>query len=72
MMPSSIIVSVANHMITPGPGSGRIAGDFQWMPRTRMLRVILWLAGTGALGLTFAAYLRPNMVFDLANLIFCG
>lgn len=72
MMPSRIIVSVENRMITPGPSSGRIAADFQWLPRSRVLRVILWLAGTGALGLTFAAYLRPNMVFDLANLIFCG
>lgn len=65
-------MSVENHMNAPGPSSARIAADFQWLPRSRMLRVMLWLAGAGALGLTFAAYLRPNMVFDLANLIFCG
>lgn len=58
--------------ISPGPGSGPIAADFRWLPRSSMLQLLLVLAGAGALAVTFAAYLRPNMVLDLANLIFCG
>ena len=46
--------------------------DFQWLPRSPALRMVVYVAAAAAATLTFAAYLRPNMVFDFANLVFCG
>ena len=46
--------------------------EFRWLPRKRIWRVVLGALGVGSLALTLAAYLRPNMAFDLANMIFCG
>jgi hypothetical protein len=39
---------------------------------SRGWRVAAALAGVVFFALVFAAWLRPNMVFDLANTIFCG
>jgi hypothetical protein len=36
------------------------------------LRWLLIGVALALCGLVFAAYLRPNMVFDLANMVFCG
>ncbi len=42
------------------------------MPASRAARVAVWLV-TAALGaLVFAAWLRPNMIFDLAGMVFCN
>lgn len=46
--------------------------DLQWLPRSPVLRIVVYMAAAAAVTLTFAAYLRPNMVFDFANLVFCG
>lgn len=43
-----------------------------WLPRSRLKRAGLALAAAALAGLVFMAWLRPNMVFDLANLVFCG
>ena len=45
---------------------------FTWLPMSTRWRVVIGIAAIAFLSLTFAAYLRPNMVFDLANMIFCG
>jgi hypothetical protein len=48
------------------------AGDFQWLPASRTRRVLVWLALGAFMAFTFNAYLHPDMVFDLANMVFCG
>ena len=42
------------------------------LPAARVSRYALAVLAAGLFALTFAAWLRPNMVFDLANMIFCG
>lgn len=49
-----------------------VAPELQWLPRSPALRIAVYVAAAAAVTLTFAAYLRPNMVFDFANLVFCG
>ena len=44
----------------------------RWLPAARVSRYALAVLAAGLFALTFAAWLRPNMVFDLANMIFCG
>ncbi len=44
----------------------------RWLPAARAWRYALVVVAGGLFALTFAAWLRPNMVFDLANMIFCG
>ena len=44
----------------------------RWLPAARLWRYALVIVATGLFALTFAAWLRPSMVFDLANMIFCG
>ncbi len=46
--------------------------SLRWLPAARAWRYALVIVATGLGALTFAAWLRPNMVFDLANMIFCG
>jgi len=48
------------------------APDFQWLPASRAARMLLGAIAAGFLALVFSAYLHPNMVFDLANMVFCG
>ncbi|MBL8357166.1 MAG: hypothetical protein JNM01_20360 [Delftia acidovorans] len=46
--------------------------DLLCLPRSPALRALLALAVLAGCGLAFTAYLNPNLVFDLANLAFCG
>lgn len=46
--------------------------SLRWLPGARVSRYALAVLAAGLFALTFAAWLRPNMVFDLANMIFCG
>ena len=46
--------------------------SLRWLPAARGWRYALVIVAFGFGALTFAAWLRPNMVFDLANMIFCG
>jgi len=46
--------------------------DFHWLPASRVGRVLVLLAAAGFVAFVFSAYLHPNMVFDLANMVFCG
>ncbi|MBL8379788.1 MAG: hypothetical protein JNM79_18100 [Burkholderiales bacterium] len=48
------------------------AQSLEWLPRARWARVALVVVLASTLGLTFAAWLSPNMVFEFANLVFCG
>lgn len=54
------------------PDTGGGAADFHWLPASRTRRVLVWLALGALVAFTFNAYLHPNMVFDLANMVFCG
>lgn len=53
-------------------GTAHAAAEISLMPASRAARVAVWLV-TAALGaLVFAAWLRPNMIFDLAGMVFCN
>jgi hypothetical protein len=43
-----------------------------WLPQSRVLRAALALVALALGALVFAAWISPNMVFDLANMVFCG
>jgi hypothetical protein len=47
------------------------ADTLQLLP-SRGWRIVAALAGALFFVLVLAAWMRPNMVFDLANTIFCG
>jgi hypothetical protein len=46
--------------------------DFHWLPASRLKRALILLAAAGFVAFVFSAYLHPGMVFDLANMVFCG
>ena len=46
--------------------------ELRILPRSRGARVAVWLLIAVLGGLTFSAWLQPNMVFDLANMVFCN
>ena len=50
----------------------RPAESFDWLPASKAWHWALAVLAGFLIGITFAAYLRPNMVFDFANLIFCA
>ena len=54
----------------PVPASGE--DDFRWLPRSRVGRVLIGLGVVAFVAFVFDAYLGPNMVFELANMVFCG
>lgn len=45
---------------------------FHWLPRSPVKRILLALAAGMFTVLVFSAYVAPGMVFDLANMVFCG
>ena len=46
--------------------------EFRWLPTSLVARVAIGVAAAGFVAFVFSAYLHPNMVFDLANMVFCG
>ena len=55
------------------PAGNHAAGvAFHWLPRSRAKRALLALAAGAFTVLVFSAYVAPGMVFDLANMVFCG
>ena len=46
--------------------------DLSWLPASRVWRAVLAVAAVALTALVFAAWLSPNMVFDFANMVFCG
>ncbi len=48
------------------------AGDLSLMPASRAARAAVWLVLVMAAALVFSAWLRPNMIFDLADMVFCN
>jgi hypothetical protein len=53
-------------------GATPAAGSFRWLPRSPVQRVLIGVAAALFSVLVFAAYLAPGLVFDLANMVFCG
>jgi len=57
----------------PGaPDDPEATQAFQWLPRSPVKRVLLGVAAALFSVLVFGAYLAPGLVFDLANMVFCG
>ena len=48
------------------------AAPLRLMPRSAVARVAVWLVIGAAVVLVFGAWLRPNMIFDLADMVFCN
>ena len=48
------------------------ASELRLLPRSRVARFAVWVLIVALGGLTFSAWLQPNMVFDLANMVFCN
>lgn len=42
------------------------------LPRSRAARVAVWIVIGVLTVLVFGAWLRPNMVFDFADMVFCN
>ena len=53
------------HVAEPAADALRI------LPRARGARIAVWVVAAILGVLTFSAWLQPNMVFDLANMVFC-
>ena len=53
-------------------GASPAADSFRWLPRSPAKRVLLGAAAALFSVLVFGAYLAPGLVFDLANMVFCG
>ena len=48
------------------------AAPLRLLPRSRVARAAVWLVIGVAVALVFSAWLRPNMIFDLADMVFCN
>ena len=57
---------------TLAPALRADATGLRLLPRSRVARVAVWLVIGTAVVLVFGAWLRPNMVFDLADMVFCN
>ena len=70
---NSTAVAQAGHHAASADADGTLPdGALELLPRSRVARAAVWLA-TAALGaLVFSAWLRPNMIFDLADMVFCN
>ena len=53
-------------------GAAHAAGEISLMPGSRAARAAVWLVLAALGALVFAAWLRPNMIFDLADMVFCN
>lgn len=62
---------LSTSVIADAAGGAR-AQSLEWLPQARWARFALVIVLASTLGLTFAAWLSPNMVFEFANLVFCG
>ena len=57
---------------TLAPALRADAHELRLLPRSRVARVAVWLLMGAAVVLVFGAWLRPNMIFDLADMVFCN
>lgn len=48
------------------------ARELSLMPASRAARAAVWLVAAALGALVFSAWLRPNMIFDLADMVFCN
>ena len=65
-MPSSI----QSDSLAPTLHAG--VAPLRLLPHSRAARVAVWLVVGAATALVFSAWLRPNMIFDLADMVFCN
>lgn len=57
----------------PAPAAGHLSpGHLSLLPASRAAQAALWLVLVMAAALVFSAWLRPNMIFDLADMVFCN
>lgn len=57
----------------PAPAAGDLSpGHLSLLPASRAAQAALWLVLVMAAALVFSAWLRPNMIFDLADMVFCN
>ena len=59
-----------NHSL-PNESTAQPPAELRMLPRSRVGRAAVWTVIGAFSALTFAAWLQPNMVFDLANMVFC-
>ena len=52
--------------------SAETADELRLLPRSRAARVAAWIVIGVLTVLVFGAWLRPNMVFDFADMVFCN
>ena len=60
---------------SPGPAEVRKSADadaLRLLPRAPAARLAVWVVIAVLAALVFGAWLRPNMVFDFADMVFCN
>ena len=62
--------SLQGHSL-PNESTAQPPAELRMLPRSRVARVVVWTVIGVLSALTFAAWLQPNMVFDLANMVIC-
>ena len=67
-----IILLMQGQTLDPSAPPQHPVEELRILPRSRGARVAVWLLIAALGGLTFSAWLQPNMVFDLANMVFCN
>lgn len=56
----------------PSEAAAPASAGFGLMPRAPWARAVVWVLIAAAAALVFASWLRPNMIFDLADMVFCN
>lgn len=54
------------------PANDGAADPLRLMPRSRAAQVAVWVMVVLLGVLVFGSWLRPNMVFDFADMVFCN
>lgn len=60
---------------SPGPAEVQMPADadaLRLLPRAPAARLAAWVLIGVLAALVFGAWLRPNMVFDFADMVFCN
>ena len=70
-----IIAAMQSHSLQghslPTESTAQPPAELRMLPRSRVACVVVWTVIGVLSALTFAAWLQPNMVFDLANMVIC-
>ena len=54
------------------PPAAQASQELRLLPRSPLARAAVWIMIAVLGALVFGAWLRPNMVFDLADMVFCN